>query len=626
MKPKSTLLSFLLAAGSSLLAISSATAQSWSGGTNSEWLNTTNWVGFVAAAGSTTSTDTDIAVFNNGTQTTVGIGMSITSGVFYLGAIDRTTNNAARFITNSSSTNGILTLNGATVNEVANTILRNTTTGLVTIQNGTSGNGTLGLALGNATANVIQITGNGGITIRSDISGSGGITRQGAGNGALTLAGNNSYTGITASNGVINLSSNNGLGSTDDGSHTTITANGSTTGGRVLLGNTVSTPENITVGGMTETTGFNPALGTSTGTGTFSGTITLAGSGGIRLGGVASTTNFTGTITQTGTNYPLAFIGTNNVSNAMTINGAAVYFYNGTTTLSGASGSGIGDATINQSGALTLGITNALNTSANLAVGINGSTVNSFDLAGFDQTVNALTAAGANANSNRRVVNTVAGTSILTVGNGGGSGTFNGQIDSGIGDIQLIKTGSGNQTLNDQNSYTGGTRIDGGTLTLGHAAYTLASTGAVNVNGGELALGTNTNTVGAVTLTSGSISGTGEGRLTGTSYAVESGTISAKLGGSGAMTKTTAGTVTISSENSGGGGYTGAVAVNAGTLIVDGNISTSITTVESGATIGGSGTTGALTVQSGGFIKPGNSPGIISTGDYTQSGLYTAEI
>ena len=77
--------------------------------------------------------------------------------------------------------------------------------------------------------------------------------------------------------------------------------------------------------------------------------------------------------------------------------------------------------------------------------------------------------------------------------------------------IQLIKTGVGKQTLTGTNTYTGGTRIDGGILTLGHATNTLADTGAVNVNGGTLDLGTNTDTVGAVTLTSGSITGTGAG-------------------------------------------------------------------------------------------------------------------
>lgn len=96
---------------------------------------------------------------------------------------------------------------------------------------------------------------------------------------------------------------------------------------------------------------------------------------------------------------------------------------------------------------------------------------------------------------------------------------------------------------------------------------------------------------------------------------------------------TSGGLVSVTKQDSGKwiltgtSSYTGATNVDAGNLIVNGSISTSVlTTVASGATIGGSGTVGALTVQSGGFINPGNSPGILNTGDYTQAGLYTAEI
>ena len=79
---------------------------------------------------------------------------------------------------------------------------------------------------------------------------------------------------------------------------------------------------------------------------------------------------------------------------------------------------------------------------------------------------------------------------------------------------------------------------------------------------------------------------------------------------------------------SGTNSYTGTTTVNAGTLRVNGSISTSsLTTVASGATIGGSGTIGALTVSAGGFINPGNSPDTLDiVGAYTQAGTYNAEI
>jgi len=93
--------------------------------------------------------------------------------------------------------------------------------------------------------------------------------------------------------------------------------------------------------------------------------------------------------------------------------------------------------------------------------------------------------------------------------------------------------------------------------------------------------------------------------------------------GNGSFIKTGDGTMTLTATNN----YTGTTAVNEGKLIVNGNISTSVTTVASGATLGGSGTLGALTINSGGFVTPGNSPGILTVnGNYSQAGQYTAEI
>ena len=145
-----------------LFSAQSAHAQSWSGSSSGAWLSTGNWTGDVAAGSTTTTTDTDIAVFSVFAQPTIGINMSTTSGVYYLGAIDNTYARARTYNNSTSTVAGVLTLNGATVNSVANTILRNSTTELMTITNGT-GTGTLGLGLGNATNNIIQITGTGGV-------------------------------------------------------------------------------------------------------------------------------------------------------------------------------------------------------------------------------------------------------------------------------------------------------------------------------------------------------------------------------------------------------------------------------------------------------------------------------
>jgi autotransporter-associated beta strand protein len=76
----------------------------------------------------------------------------------------------------------------------------------------------------------------------------------------------------------------------------------------------------------------------------------------------------------------------------------------------------------------------------------------------------------------------------------------------------------------------------------------------------------------------------------------------------GGLTKTGAGTLELSGTNL----YTGTTTVQAGALLVSGNIASSAVTVSSGATLLGSGTVGALTVQSGGTLAPGASPGTLS--------------
>jgi autotransporter-associated beta strand protein len=101
--------------------------------------------------------------------------------------------------------------------------------------------------------------------------------------------------------------------------------------------------------------------------------------------------------------------------------------------------------------------------------------------------------------------------------------------------------------------------------------------------------------------------------------------ITDEFGGTGGLlTKRGAGTLVLSgSANS----YTGATTVEAGTLVVNGGITVSTTTVQSGATISGSGSVRNLTINSGGFINPGNSPGTLTVnGTYTQAGTFVAEI
>jgi autotransporter-associated beta strand protein len=173
----------------------------------------------------------------------------------------------------------------------------------------------------------------------------------------------------------------------------------------------------------------------------------------------------------------------------------------------------------------------------------------------------------------------------------------------------LIFNGPGTLILSAANTYTGGTTINAGTLTMG-AAERLVDSGALTVSGGNFNLGGLSETVGAVTLSSGSIS---SGTLTGSSYEVQSGTVSAVLAGNAALTKSTVGTVTLSGDNT----YSGGTEVNAGELKVNGSIASGVS-VASGASLSGSGAVGAISGT--GEINPGNSPGILTAPSVDASG------
>ena len=326
-----------------LFSAQSAHAQSWSGSSSGAWLTVGNWTGGVEAGSKTTTTDTDIAVFSVSAQPTIGINMSTTSGVYYLGAIDNTNARARTYNNSTSTVAGVLTLNGATVNSVANTILRNSTTELMTITNGT-GSGTLGLGLGNATNNIIQITGTGGITISSIISGSGrNLTLQGGGTGVLTLSGANSYTGgttvsvgklTTASTGSINGTSGVIIGTASTDAITEFNYNSSTaltqsvsfaagsTGGTLSGNSTINQAVNVM-------TGNTLAIGNSIGVMNFGSHLVVGGTYLYELTGGGTTADLgdvAGNLTLGG-NLDLVQLGTYTVGNKFTL-----FAYDGTLT------------------------------------------------------------------------------------------------------------------------------------------------------------------------------------------------------------------------------------------------------------------------------------------------------
>ena len=158
---------------------------------------------------------------------------------------------------------------------------------------------------------------------------------------------------------------------------------------------------------------------------------------------------------------------------------------------------------------------------------------------------------------------------------------------------QFLATAGSTTIGTSLNAGTGTIRWDGGTLGLQNNNQINDAT-TLHINGGTLAIGAFSDTIGGLKLSSGSITGTTGVLTSATTMLLESGTVSAILGGSIGVNKTTAGTVTLSASNT----YTGVTALNGGILEITngaalGAISAG-TSVSSGATLqvsgGGSGT------------------------------------
>jgi len=167
----------------------------------------------------------------------------------------------------------------------------------------------------------------------------------------------------------------------------------------------------------------------------------------------------------------------------------------------------------------------------------------------------------------------------------------------------VVVTGSGTNTvaLTAPNTYTGGTILNAGELTVGNATALGGASAALTVNGGVLDLGNFSPSLGAATITGGIIQ---DGTLTATSFTANnanSAGVSAVLAGaSTALVKNGPGILSLTAANT----YGGLTSINAGTLNCLGGISGAVS-VNTG-TLSGNGTIGgAVTNQTGGLIAPG---------------------
>ncbi|WP_445369825.1 autotransporter-associated beta strand repeat-containing protein [Methylomonas sp. BW4-1] len=497
----------------------------------------------------------------SGTNTYTG-NTQVNAGTLALGAGD--------VLANASS----LIVNGGTFDLGAN---NDTVAGVQLLSGSITGSGTL---TSNSTFDVQAGT------VSAALGGSAGLSKITA--GTVTLSGTNTYTGNTqVSAGTL------ALGASD------VLANASSlvvNGGTFALGN-----HNDTVDGVQLTSGSITGSGTLTSNSTFdvqSGTVSAALGGSVGLTKTtAGSVTLSGTNTYTGNtqvNAGTLALGAGDVlanTSSLVVNGGTFDLGANSDTVAGVqllSGSitGSGTLTSNSTFDVQSGTVSAV---LGGSVGLTKTTAGTVTLSGTNTyTGNTLVSAGTLAlgasdvlaNTSSLIVNggtfalgshndTVAGVRLLS-GSITGAGTLtsnsafdvqSGTVSANLGgSVGLSKTTAGSVTLSGSNTYTGNTQVSAGALTLG-ASDVLANTSSLVVNGGTFALGSHNDTVAGVRLLSGSI--TGAGTLTSNSaFDLQSGTVSANLGGGAGLNKTTSGTVTLSGTNS----YTGNTLVDAGVL------------------------------------------------------------
>ncbi|QKC73434.1 autotransporter outer membrane beta-barrel domain-containing protein [Mesorhizobium loti] len=240
------------------------------------------------------------------------------------------------------------------------------------------------------------------------------------------------------------------------------------------------------------------------------------------------------------------------------------------------------------------------------------------NLNGYSTTIGRIT----NYIPSGQIVNGGATDAVLTIdGSALGDSSFGGVIADGAGGgtLALVKRGSGAQTLSGSNTYTGGTRIEAGTLDLKGNGTLGAPTGELYIGSGATLL------LDTTALTVGSLSGAGTvtrsdfnpglltvNQATNTTFSGAIADYFDEINGVTTMTgltKSGTGTLTLSGSNT----YTGTPNVTGGTLLVDGSLGnvmwgpillgTSTVAIASGGSLGGAGSiAGDVSVASGGIL------------------------
>ncbi len=533
------------------------------------------------------------------------------------------------------STTGSLTINNGAIFSQSGASGARTIGDLIGIAGGQVILGANSLTVGTATASV---------TFGGQISGTGGLTKQGS--GLFTLSGVNTYSGgTTFSAGILSVAADNNLGNASGA----LTFSGGTL--RSTAGFTSPRNATMTATGTIDVTGTPLTM-----SGIFSGTgaLTKSGIGTLILSG--ANTYSGGTTLSAGILSVAADNSLGNASGALTFNGGTLQATTGFTssrnvnmtaagtidvtgtplTMSGIF-SGTGTLTKNGIGALALSAANSYTGGTTISAGVlyvsaDNNLGNSSGILTFN---GGELQATAGFTSSRNVTMAGPGTIDVVVTPLTMSGIF-----SGAG--ALTKLGIGTLILSGANSYSGGTTVSAGTLqgtttslqgtinnnssvifdqaTSGTYSGVMSGTGALTKSGtGTLTLGGANTYSGGTTVSAGTLQGTTtslQGTINNNSSVIfdqaTAGTYSGAMSGTGTLMKCGNGVLTFSGINT----YIGMTSIQQGGLAVNGAIGGPVF-VSPSTSLRGTGSVG--TVQNNGAVIPGASIGtLIINGDYTQ--------
>ncbi len=506
----------------------------------------TSIAGVISGAGSITKTGTGTLTLS-GTNTFSGTPITVNAGTLSVSS-DANLGNIANDLTFAAGTTF-------------------QTTGTTTMAAGR----TIALSSGTVTFDIGAAT-----SIAGVISGTGALTKTGA--GTLTLSAVNTFSGtpITINQGILSINSNNALGNAANdltfAAGTTLQTTGATTmaAGRAitLSGGTVTfnTGGTTSIAGVISGTGALSKTGASTltltGANTFSGTPITVSAGTLSVNSDAALGNTANDLTfDAGTTFQTSAATTMGAGRDITLSGGTVTFNTGAATSIAGVISGAG--AITKTGANTLTLTGA-NTFSGTLITVSAGTLSVNSDAALGNTANDLSFAAGTTFQTTGATTMGAGRNIaLSLGtvtfNIGASTSIAGVI-SGAG--ALTKTGAGVLTLSGTNTFTGTPiTVSAGTLSISNDAN-LGST----ANDLSFAAGTTLQTTGTVSLTS-----LRDFTLSGGTVTFDIGTytsVGGIISGAGSITKTGAGTLALLRTNTFSGSP---ITVNSGTLQINGD-------------------------------------------------------